>query len=128
MKTLEQVLQDHPSLTYGGFWGPWRDRQGERQSDRQRLAEAHDEFNFTVDWLQRNLRPTKRVGVQAPSSYYLKHLAEKEYARGYIANGVLLAAALALGYPWRQHRINAWIGVSAADARMVGKRIWQQPV
>lgn len=116
MKTLEQVLDEHPDLTVFGFWGWWSDGgAAEKEALREALAQKQADFAFAAGWLHRNLRPTARPTPRSPSSYLLKHLAEKEHPRRYLPNGVLLAAALALGYPWRQDRINARIGVQLKD-------------
>lgn len=116
MNTLEQVLAQHPTLGYTGFGGPWS-APGDWQEDRRMLAQAHQDFQFAVDWLRANCRPAKRVTSSAVSSYALKHYAERSHPRGYLSNGVLIAAALALGYPWRQDGINAWIAVRRTDRR-----------
>jgi hypothetical protein len=71
----------------------------------------------------RTCRPTVRAGGRAPSSYGLKHALEERLtdhpaARGYVANGQAIAAALALGFPVGRYELaspNAGIGVHLVD-------------
>jgi hypothetical protein len=116
LKTLEQVLDEHPDLARCGFWGWWSEGgAAEQAEDRDALAGAQADFAFAAAWLRAHLRPTAQASARSPSSYLLKHLAEKDHPRRYLANGVLIAAALALGYPLRRDGINARIGVLLKD-------------
>lgn len=73
----------------------------------------------------RTCRPTARVAGRAPSSYGLKHaiedrLTDDPAARGYVANGQAIAAALALGFPvgrYEDSSPNAAVGLHLADYR-----------
>jgi hypothetical protein len=85
-------------------------------------GEINAERLATAAAFLRLLRPTKGAGPRSPSSYWLKHLAERwGEANGlspYVNNGELILAAVALGL--RVHwggGLNVGIGVRLEDLR-----------
>lgn len=64
---------------------------------QQRLIEAWPCCDHVATWLQAHIAPVKTFGY---GSYGLKHLAEKSIGE-YVANGVIIAAAIYLGYGYR---------------------------
>lgn len=70
-------------------------------------------------------RATVRAGASSPGSYELKHIAERLLdddpdARGYVANGQLIAAALLCGFPVAREgggSPNAAVGMRRVDVR-----------
>lgn len=95
---LRRVMSAHPDL---GVFGWVERRPGEskeafawrRREARREMLASFPEFQMSVVFLRRC--PSSRSGG---SSYGLKHIAERLYgSTGYIANGMLIAAALHLG-------------------------------
>lgn len=94
---LRTVIEQNPRLCVWGWWNPIQGRQMkiDLEGNRESLKLCFDEFRRSVEWLSQ-CETTKTVRPQSPSSYNLKHRAEK--ATGdYISNGALIAAALHLG-------------------------------
>ena len=108
-ENVREVLDAVPALTYFGFRSPDSDNYA---AERAELVgeRALAEIQFCRDWL-RTARLTARAGVKSPSSYWIKHVAER--VRGeYIANGSLIVAALLAGVPAKQQGVNARVAVS----------------
>lgn len=92
------VMTELPELTYHGF-GIYKPSRCTFEQARAELlsAESLRQFEAAKCWLEK----------YQPSgySYTLKHMAE--HYIGYIANGVFIAAALAVGYNVRRCSLNA---------------------
>lgn len=67
------------------------------EENRQRLLGRIEGFIKTCDWLTQ-VEKTKGIRRTTPSSYGLKHIAEKDI--GYISNGVFIAAAIHCGFKY----------------------------
>ena len=117
---IRRAMDLEPSLTHFGY-GVYRDRKQTPEERRAKFAEnranmlddyAADEFVRAVTYLSRFGR-RKTINTKS-GSYGLKHGAEK-FARGYVANGMLIAAALALGFSARPTDLdspNAFFNIS----------------
>jgi hypothetical protein len=76
----------------------------------------------------RQCRPTKTFSRRSPVSYALKHVVENWARRnkcgGYVSNGALIIAALAVGLRIRPHRYgpNATIGLRREDIDRLTKQ------
>ncbi|MBW1673630.1 MAG: DUF4263 domain-containing protein [Deltaproteobacteria bacterium] len=68
---------------------------------RETLKNAVEEFRLACNWLSK-LEKRKTINEKAPSSYGLKHMAE-DWANRYISNGVLIAAAIHLGFKYKTY-------------------------
>lgn len=109
-ENVREVLDAVPALTYFGFRSPDSDNYAQ---ERAELVgdRALAEIQFCRDWLRDQAVHTLRAGPRAPSSYWIKHVAER--VRGeYIANGSLIVAALLAGVPVKQQGVNARVAVS----------------
>lgn len=116
---VRAVLENAPKLTMGGIgvgeprrkpdgkWEDWRDQQAKFMKDREALLSdyAVEPFLLSLAMLER-VKPTKTIRP-GTSSYWLKHIAENyacTYPEGnelgpqYVANGVLIAAAIHAGF------------------------------
>jgi hypothetical protein len=100
---IRRAMDLDPTLTHFGY-GVFRDRKQTPEERRAKFAEnrasmledyAADEFMRAVAFLSRFGR-RKTINTRS-GSYGLKHDAER-FAGGYVANGMLIAAALALGF------------------------------
>ena len=108
--TLEQVFKAHPDLTLDGFDDPLRPGFAD---NRARLAAAGDQFDRAIDWL--SMPPRRNVAnATVGGSYHLKHLCEGAMGN-YVANGALIAAALALGIIIERRGMYARLGIGAAS-------------
>jgi hypothetical protein len=100
-KIMRNILKQHPDLSGHG----WRDggmSQSEFQTDRDWMLtrEALDQFAHACKWVSL-MKPIKTINNR-PTSYGLMHMAES-YKNTYIANGVLIAAALHYGYFYKRY-------------------------
>lgn len=136
---LDTTLTHWPDLGYGGFTCGHYDRRrpgclnlecGKPEAlftqDRARLLTPESRRVITaVARLLTPWRATLRAGASSPGSYELKHTAERllkddPHARGYVANGQLIAAALLCGFPVTRDgggSPNAAVGIRRVDAR-----------
>ena len=104
-KTLAEVMDEHPDLGDAGFEGVWWQIDAATVAeDRAALAREGALFDYCVEWLAERLDPAPRLTHANSSygSYGLKHNAERGAPDGYVPNGVMVAALLALGYPSKQ--------------------------
>jgi hypothetical protein len=103
---MRQVLESNPDLSMGGFL-PAQNRMSLQKRDGSHSEmltdEALDQFWRAIQWFQTRGRT---IGLNKNiTSYGLKHVVEKNgttseissITGGYIANGILIAAGLALG-------------------------------
>ena len=102
---MKKILKQHPDLSGHG----WRDggmTQTEFQQDRKWMLtpEAFVQFYNACKWI-RLMDPIQSINRNV-TSYGLKHMAER-YQNTYIANGILIAAALDAGYRYRKCRNNS---------------------
>lgn len=109
MRPLEQVLADYPHLTLDGFDNPERPGFAD---DRRRIAAAVDQFDRAVAWLR--MVPWRKAANRTHGhSYYVKHIVQGAMG-DYVANGALIAAALALGVVTEPcGKLNALLGISS---------------
>ena len=106
--SLAQVLDAHPGLSLQGFDNPGRPGFA---ADRASLIAAQDQFDRAVAWLAM-LPRRKVVNDEIGGSYHLKHICESAMGN-YVANGALIAAALALRLPIRTYGLYARLGVGS---------------
>jgi hypothetical protein len=118
---IRRAMDLEPALTHFGY-GVYRDRKQTPEERRAKFAEnrakmlesfAADEFARAVAYLSQFGR-RKTINMKS-GSYGLKHGAER-FAGGYVANGMLIAAALALGFsarPTHPDSPNAFFNISS---------------
>jgi hypothetical protein len=127
---LATILQLRPDLVYGGLapaavHADWRrfspeDYQTRWQAARDELAGNVHTFRLVYDWLGRVER--RRAINTSTGSYGLKHVVER-IIETYVANGVMIAAALARGFPARQCQPgspNMYFGMKTLDLQAAG--------
>lgn len=89
--------------------------------DRAELRASTTRVTHAVEWLQRNVLPTKTMH-RSRDSYGFKHSAEPEI--GYITNGAFIAAGMIAGYPYEivPGSPNVSFGFSAKSMKGVDAR------
>ncbi|MDP1660762.1 MAG: hypothetical protein Q8L55_02505 [Phycisphaerales bacterium] len=120
-QVLEKLMRRYPHLTNEGVGvsGWWCKRRGEDRVDRHRKARADllervDRVDACCEWLAFVAR--RKTVNPFRSSYGFKHMAELEI--GYVTNGVFVAAALHLGFAWKDtYTVNCLLGISEAWAK-----------
>jgi len=126
---LKALMDEHPTLNHFGIghgsagWDSdkspeWRDRI--LQAEREMLRESIVDVIWTVGWLRSNVEPIKTIN-RRHSSYGLKHLAEKFSPDGYLSNGVIIAAAMIVGYPFKVDPPNAMFGMSERSIKRLSR-------
>ena len=131
---LNALMDEHPTLNHFGIghcsalYSPnaspeWNDRilQGHREHLRVSIADVI----WTVGWLRSNVEPIKTIN-RRHSSYGLKHLAELFRPTDYIcylSNGVFIAAAMIVGYPFKLDPPNAMFGMSERSIKRLRARL-----
>ncbi|MBQ0967462.1 hypothetical protein KBY91_31845 [Streptomyces sp. RK23] len=115
--TLAEVMEEHRTLTDFGIGVFDSDRltvgwrRAELAAARERLRREEDLVLDRAQWLRDNVMPIK---THSADSYGVKHLIED--ATGvYMPNGVFIAAALIVGYPFRYDEPNVRFGMSQRD-------------
>ncbi|MEU3633030.1 hypothetical protein [Streptomyces fradiae] len=115
--TLAEVMDEHNMLTdFGiGVWDSDRLTVGQRRAEiaaaRDRLRREENLLLETAQWLRDHVMPIK---TPSASSYAVKHLIE-DATDVYMTNGVFIAAALIVGYPFRYAEPNVLFGMSRRD-------------
>lgn len=114
MKTLEQVMDEHPTLNFQGYRRSTLARTS-LEVEREALARSVEGIQAALYYLE-GLPTVKKTSRRARDSYELKHKAERtdvamRVAHGYISNGCLIAAAYMLELDVKPTGINAIIGV-----------------
>lgn len=106
---LDAVWTVNPSLTAWGF-----DEQQEQsfQTNRTELKNSLSQFQCACVYLSR--RKKNKMKYSFNNSYTLKHLAEGKF-HTYISNGVLIAAALHLGFKYTRIDPNAFFYMSKTE-------------
>ncbi|MFI5736072.1 hypothetical protein ACIA49_38520 [Kribbella sp. NPDC051587] len=103
VRSLAQVMEQHPSLGYYGFGSSRHadqtpaERRAALASDRTQLAGHDSSVQEIAGWLRDNVPPIKTPTAR---SYDMKHIVENMIGR-YVSNGELIAAALSAGYTYR---------------------------
>ncbi|WP_419786878.1 hypothetical protein [Pseudodesulfovibrio sp.] len=107
---IQRVLNNEPELVDRGI-GVYVEKGGNRDEaynrGRELLLSEVDSFNAACNWLDKQPR-TKNINANAPTSYTLKHCAERwdkanNGGSGYISNGTLIAAAIHLGFKYKKY-------------------------
>ncbi|WP_432051282.1 hypothetical protein [Streptomyces xiamenensis] len=112
--TLAEVMKGHEKLgNFGiGVYDPDRLTVGQRRAElsvqREHLRRNEDLVMETALWLRDNITPIKTRNVR---SYGVKHLIERVTGT-YLPNGVLIASALIVGYPYKYDQPNVRFGMS----------------
>jgi uncharacterized protein YozE (UPF0346 family) len=135
---LNALMDEHPTLNHFGIghcsalYSPnaspeWNDRilQGHREHLRVSIADVI----WTVGWLRSNVEPIKTIN-RRHSSYGLKHLAELFRPTDYIcylSNGVFIAAAMIVGYPFKLDPPNAMFGMSERSLKRLHRAAARLP-
>lgn len=114
-KTLEQVMDEHPTLNFEGHERSRVSPQFNMEDSRTYLADSFEKIQAAMYYLE-NLPVVKVTSRRARDSYELKHKAERtdvamRVAKGYVSNGCLIAAAYMLELDVKPTGINAIIGV-----------------
>ena len=133
-RRLDALMAEHPTLTHFGIRSTrecfpsgspeWRDRI--LQAEREMFRESIDDVIWTVDWLRSNVEPIKTIN-RRHSSYGLKHLAEKFSPNLYLSNGVFIAAAMIVGYPFELDPPNAMFGISERSLKRLRRAAARLP-
>jgi hypothetical protein len=132
---LRALMDEHPTLSHFGIgqssdewflsvspeWKEsWNDSPEQKdrifQAERRMLGDCTADVTWTIGWLRLNVEPIKTIN-RRHSSYGLKHLAEKFSPNLYLSNGVFIAAALIVGYPFKVDPPNAMFGMSERSIR-----------
>jgi hypothetical protein len=115
--TLAEVMEEHETLGnfgIGVFNSPrltTEQRRAELAVEREHLRRNEDLVVKTALWLRDNVTPIK---TPTAGSYGVKHLIER--ATGvYLPNGVFIASAFIVGYPFRYDQPNVRFGMSRRD-------------
>ena len=128
-RRLDALMAEHPTLSHSGIGhgsGEWRSDKSPEwrdrilQAEREMFRESIDDVIWTVDWLRSNVEPIKTIN-RRHSSYGLKHLAEKFSPNGYLSNGVLIAAAMIVGYPFKVDPPNVMFGMSQRSIKELSR-------
>ncbi|MEU6397176.1 hypothetical protein ABZ867_09320 [Streptomyces cinnamoneus] len=115
--TLAEVMEEHEKLgAFGvGVFNSHRltaeQRRAELVAERKNLRNEEGLVMETALWLHDNITPIK---TPTAGSYGVKHLIEQATGT-YVTNGVLIAAALVVGYPYRYDQPNVRFGMSRRD-------------
>jgi hypothetical protein len=96
------------------------------QAEREMLGDNMADLIWTIDWLRSNVEPIKTIN-RRHSSYGLKHLAEKFSPGGYLSNGVFIAAAMIVGYPFEVDPPNAMFGMSERSLKRLHRAAARLP-
>ena len=101
--SVEQLHEIWPELTPAGF--NYKDRWGKLVYSRDKkvfgdtITDRPREYYAVANFLDKNISKRKTV-VRGASSYHYKHIVEN-HIHHYVANGMLIAAAIACGYDMR---------------------------
>lgn len=96
--TLADVVHAYSELSAEGIGHHHRWPAGHFEAERRTLVDCYSHlFPRVVLWLAEATPPVK---VPKVSSYHLKHVCERAIDH-YVPNGLLIAAALAIGLPRR---------------------------
>lgn len=98
MLTLKEVKDQNPWLSQTGIedWFPMPPQADYSNRIPLDAGDGNEQFARAISWLL-SMPARKTVNPKA-SSYSMKHIAEK-VTGGYISNGCLIAAAMAIGFP-----------------------------
>ena len=116
---IRQILEKYPNLTYCGFEafaGTKEQRSVFLEKGQKELLEHTDEIEYVVNWLA-GVRKTKTIN-HGYSSYRLKHIAEKTFPKGYIANGSFIVGAIIAGFDFKTSGINAYFDISYKSLKL----------
>jgi len=95
--TIEQLHKLYPKLTPGGFnYKSRTDGKWVYDLDDERIVNRPIEYKTIAEFLTNNISKIKTIDSSA-STYYYKHVVE-DNIHHYVANGMLIAAALACDY------------------------------
>lgn len=114
---LAEVMEEHEMLgNFGiGVFNSHRlateQRRAKLAVEREHLRRNEDLVVKTALWLRDNITPIKTPTV---GSYGVKHLIEQASGE-YLPNGVLIASAFIVGYPFRYDQPNVRFGLSQRD-------------
>lgn len=124
---FKKLLDANPDLNMAGF-GSWHTTRTpkavvkvELVTARIKLIARANEIEQIMRWLRGNVNMRKTVSRDA-GSYRVKHLVEEEIL-GYVSNGQLIAAALLVGYPYRERGLYADFGMSLHSLTDIHNRI-----
>ena len=100
--TIEQLHKLYPKLTPAGFNYKSRvDGKWVYDLDDDRIVERPIEYKTVAEFLTNNISKTKTIDKSA-TTYYYKHVVE-DNIHHYVANGMLIAAALACDYKMKYY-------------------------
>jgi len=126
-RRLDALMAEQPFLNNFGIGLYWRDESKPREERARRLEELRqmlrdnvEDVRWAVEWLTLNVEPIQTIN-QRHSSYGLKHLAEKFSPNGYLSNGVLIAAAMIVGYPFKVNPPNVMFGMSQRSIKELSR-------
>ncbi|MFI8952638.1 hypothetical protein ACIGO6_39990 [Streptomyces sp. NPDC053750] len=114
---LAEVMEEHERLGnfgIGVFNSPRlaaEQRRAQLAIEREHLRRNEELVAKTALWLRDNITP---IRTPTADSYGVKHLIERATGT-YLPNGVLIASAFIVGYPFRYDQPNVRFGMSRRD-------------
>jgi|TARA_R100001480_G_scaffold152804_1_gene155264 hypothetical protein len=118
--TIEQLHKIWPELTPAGF--NYKDRSGKLVYSKNKkvfgdtITDRPREYYAVANFLDKNISKRKTI-YKGCSSYHYKHIVENSIHH-YVANGMLIAAAIACGYKMHYNNFcgpNAFFAWSIKD-------------
>lgn len=95
--SLEQIKKEWPKLKPGGFSYFSRiDNKWAFSSGEEEITDRPKEYEAIANFLDKNISKRKTV-YKGCSSYHYKHIVE-DCIHHYVANGMMIAAAIGCGY------------------------------
>ena len=115
--TVEQLHKLYPKLTPAGFnYKSRTDGKWVYDLDDERIVNRPIEYKTIAEFLTNNISKIKTIDTSG-SSYGYKHVVE-DSIHHYVANGMLIAAALACDYKMKYYNVpNAFFAWSKKDWR-----------
>jgi hypothetical protein len=123
---LRTVLEQHPTLTWRGWWTRWHDNNERTTTFAQARAETVDkhglgQFGRALEFVDR--APLLRRVNRRRSTYGWKHVAERFHGHprnrvAYIGEGSFIAACLARGLMIRRSEFGTYVNIAEAAAAL----------
>lgn len=119
MKTLNQVMEEHPLLHWSGYGGnrylwPREERAARVAKLRVDLVDEESHCARVAAWLLERVRKNKGVNPSSYTSYFVKHVVEGN-TKEYTSTGVLMAAAFMAEYPYEIDDVGVCFAMSKRD-------------
>ena len=122
---IRQILEQYPELCYFGFIRVptiknqvlfSKEEQVKHEAMQEELFLHTDEVEYVVNWLS-DVQKLKTIN-HGYSSYRLKHIAEKTFPKGCIANGSFIAGAIIAGFSVQSAGFKAYFNMSGKSLKL----------